>query len=130
MRKSIVLVAMGVSICCAQAVPSPNPKKIYIEEFVIRNSGAFVNCSSGNCTGVGAVGNRNISLETTREILKHCPTILTVTDNRAVADYDLRISPGSSTLFKQNGDVAFVSPAKHRPANLAKDVCGFVSDQH
>lgn len=120
---------MSVSICCAQTVV-PHPKKIYIEEFVIRNSGAFVNCSSGNCTGIGAVGNRNISLETTRELLKHCPTILTVTDNRDVADYDLRISPGSSTLFKQNGDVAYVSPAKHKPANLAKDVCSFVSDQH
>jgi hypothetical protein len=34
MRKSIVIIAMSVSICCAQTVQAPHPKKIYIEEFV------------------------------------------------------------------------------------------------
>ena len=131
MQKSFLVIAtaLSVSLCYAQSARSPRPKRLYIEPFIIKRSGAFVNCSSGNCTGVGGVGSRNISLETTREILKRCPTVLTVTDNRDVADYDLRISPGSSTLFRQNGDVAYVSPAKHKPSNLAKDVCNFLTDQ-
>ena len=60
-------------------------------------------------------------------MLKRCPSILAVTDNREAADYDLRISPGSSTLYKQNGDVAYQSPAKFRITSLAKDICGFVA---
>ena len=31
--------------------------------------------------------------------MKRCPTVLTVTDNRDAADFDLRIAIGSSTLF-------------------------------
>src|SRR3954453_20040508 len=114
----VIVAAMSVSLCYAQSGQSPQPKRLYIEPFVLRSSGAFVNCSGGNCTGVGGTGGRNISLETTGEILKRCPTLLRVTNNREVADYDLCISPGSSTLFKQNGDVAYVSPAKHKPSNL------------
>jgi hypothetical protein len=52
-----------------------------------------------------------------------------VTDNREGADYVLRINGGSSTLYKQNGDVAYVSPEKFKISNLVKDVCNFVNSQ-
>ena len=61
--------------------------------------------------------------------MKSCPAV-TVTDNREAADFVLRINGGSSTLFKQNGDVAYVSPAKFRVSNLVKDVCGYISSPH
>ena len=48
---------------------------------------------------------RNVSLQVTRELMKTCHWV-TVTDNRDAADYVLRISPGSSILYQQNGDVA------------------------
>jgi hypothetical protein len=109
----------------------PQPKRLYIEERVKAVSSSSVHCDTyGNCYGHGGTGTRNVSLEVTREVTKLCPTVLTVTDNHDAADFDLRISPGSSTLYKQNGDVAYVSPARFRVSSLAKDVCAFVAGQH
>jgi hypothetical protein len=53
--------------------------------------------------------------------MKHCPEAITVTDNRDVANYVLRITPGASTLYKQDGDVAYISPTRWKISNLAKD---------
>lgn len=94
-------------------------------------TGGSTHCDNhGNCFSSESTHARNVSLELTREIMKRCPNVLTVTDNRDAADFDLRISPGSSTLYRQNGDVAYVSPTKYHVSNLAKDVCNFVGEQH
>jgi hypothetical protein len=104
-------------------------KRIFIEERVKTTTGASVHCdASGNCYGSGSMRSRSVSLEVTRDLTKSCPAV-TVTNNRDAADYVLRISPGSSSLFKQNGDVAYVSPARFKVSNLAKDVCGYIQAQ-
>jgi hypothetical protein len=124
-----LLVLLSAGCCWAQTPPQPQPqpKRLYIEERIKTNTGSSVHCDTyGNCFGHSGTNTRNVSLETTREVMKRCPTVLTVTDNHEAADFDLRISPGSSTLYRQNGDVAYVSPTKYRVANLAKDVCAFV----
>ena len=72
----------------------------------------------------------NVSLEVTQEVIKHCPSVITVTDNREAADYILRIAAGKSTLYERNGDVAYISPAKYKVSNLAKDVCNFATSHH
>ncbi len=72
------------------------------------------------------VGARNVSLEVTQEILKRCSSTVTVTDNRQAAVYSLRTAPGSSTLYRQNGDVARVFRARWKTSTLAKEVCAFV----
>jgi len=91
-------------------------------------TGGSVHCDTyGNCYGDQGTRTVNVSLEVTREIMKKCPTAVTVTDNHDAADFDLRISPGSSTLYKQNGDVAYTSPARFRVSNLAKDVCEYIA---
>jgi hypothetical protein len=125
-----VLMLVSVVCCLAQTVvPQPQPRRLYIEERVKTTTGTSVHCDAyGNCFGGAGTSTRNISLETTREVMKRCPTVLTVTDNREAADFDLRISPGSSTLYKKNGDVAYVSPTRFQVSNLAKDVCKFVQD--
>jgi len=106
---------------------APVPKRLYIEERIKKTTGTSVHCDSyGNCFGHEGDRSRNISLEVTREVMKKCPSVLNVTDNRDAADYDLRISPGSSTLYKQNGDAAYVSPTRYKVSNLAKDVCEYV----
>jgi hypothetical protein len=104
-------------------------KRLYIEERLKTTSGASVHCDNyGNCYGHSGSQTRNVSLETTKEFVKSCP-IVTVTDNREAADYVLRINIGSSTLYKQNGDVAYVSPAKFRVTNLVKDVCNYLRNR-
>jgi hypothetical protein len=127
MRKSLtVLALLGAGFCFSQAMPQPQPKRIYIEELLKTTTGGSVHCDSyGNCFGHQGTNSRNVSLEVTKEVVKQCPAVLTVTDNHDAADYDLRISPGSSTMYRKNGDVAYISPAKFHVSNLAKDVCAF-----
>ncbi len=128
MGKFVGLLVLA-STCCCWAQSPPQPKRIYIEERIKTSSGNSVHCDAyGSCFGHATSSTRNVSLETTREIMKQCPIILTVTDNREAADFDLRISPGSSTLYKQNGDIAYISPTKYRVSNLAKDICAFVQN--
>jgi len=101
-------------------------RRIYIEEYLRSGAIASVNCSTpGSCVGVAGASRRNVSLEATKGFTKNCPAV-TVTDNRQAADYTLRINPGSSTLYKQDGDVAYISPAKVKVSNLVKDVCDYV----
>lgn len=112
----------------SQASQLSQTKRLYIEERLKTTTGTSVHCDNyGNCYGHEGGRTRNVSLELTRKIMEKCPSMITVTDNHEAADYDLRISPGSSTLYKQNGDVAYVSPTRFRVSNLAKDVCEFVA---
>jgi len=57
--------------------------------------------------------------------MKNCP-VVTVTDDKDAADYILRPNKGSSTLYKKNGDVVYVSHAKVKVSSLVKDVCGYI----
>ena len=136
MRKiSFLLVMWTAMICMAQETASPAspptatataPRRLYIEERIRRVQGSSVHCDNyGNCFGHNSSRERNVSLDVTREVMKECPPVLMVTDNRDAADFDLRISPGSSTLYRSNGDVAYVSPTRFRVSNLAKDVCAY-----
>ncbi len=125
-----------VSILCVPVFAQQNEgtsaptKRLYIEEKVKTVAGTSVHCDNyGNCYGHNNTTTRNESLEATHMFMKSCPAV-TVTDNREAADFVLRINGGSSTLFKQNGDVAYVSPAKFRVSNLVKDVCGYISSPH
>ena len=128
MSKLMALLFAASYCAFAQPAPQPQPKRLYIEERVQETTGSSVHCDTyGNCFGHAGTRSRDISLEVTREVMKRCPSVITVTDNREAADFDLRISPGSSTLYKQNGDVAYISPARVRISNLAKDVCNFAA---
>ncbi len=103
-------------------------RKLFIEERIKTTTGGSVHCDDyGNCYGASGTHSRDVSLEVTREVMKRCPSTLIVTDNREMADLDLRISPGSSTLFRQNGDVAYISPTRYKVSNLAKDICEYVA---
>ena len=110
------------------AQPGPEPKRLYIEDRTKTVTGGSVHCDTyGNCYGSQGARTVNVSLEVTREIMKKCPSAVIVTNNHEAADFELRISPGSSTLFKQNGDAAYISPTRWRVANLAKDVCEYIA---
>jgi hypothetical protein len=83
-----------------QPWPHNRPTRIYIEERVTTVSGVSVHCDTfGNCYGHNTSTTRNVSLQVTGELMKTCQAV-TVTDNREVADYVLRISPGNSTLYQ------------------------------
>ena len=89
--------------------PEPAPtKRLFIADYVI--SGAVGSAHSdnyGNTYGSASTVGRNITLEATDGFMKNCPAV-TVTNDRDVADYVLRPNKGSSTLYKKNGDVAYV----------------------
>lgn len=124
----LVVVSQDQNQKTQQPTQPAQTKRLYVEERVKTTTGASVHCDNyGNCFAHQGAQSRNVSLELTRKIMEKCPSTITVTDNRDAADYDLRISPGSSTMFKQNGDVAYVSPTRFRVSNLAKDICAFVA---
>jgi hypothetical protein len=84
-----------------QPWPHNRPTRIYIEERVTTVSGVSVHCDTfGNCYGHNTSTTRNVSLQVTGELMK--------------------------TLYQQNGDVAYISPAKFKVSNPTKDVCAYV----
>jgi hypothetical protein len=104
----------------------PPTKRLFIADYVINGAvGSAHTDSSGNTYGSAAAVGRNISLEATNGFMKNCPAV-TVTNDRDAADYILRPNKGSSTLYKKNGDVVYVSHAKVKVSNLVKDVCGYI----
>jgi hypothetical protein len=106
--------------------PDPPTKRLFIADYVINGAvGSAHTDSSGNTYGSAAAVGRNISLEATNGFMKNCPAV-TVTNDRDAADYILRPNKGSSTLYKKNGDVVYVSHAKVKVSNLVKDVCGYI----
>jgi hypothetical protein len=127
LRSCSVLALMLLATAFGQNAPN---RRLYIEERIKIISGASTHCDDyGNCYGHGTTRERNVSAELTREILTKCPDVITVTDNRDAADYVLRIAPGSSTVYNANGDAVYISPAKWKVKNLAKDVCQYVTAQ-
>lgn len=98
------LVAFGYVLCSAQTATAPQAKRIFIEEGLK-------------------------TAELTTEITKKCPAALVVTDNHNAADYDLRVTPGNSTLYKQNGNVAYNSAKRFDASNLAGDICNYAGSQ-
>jgi hypothetical protein len=105
------LLAVGQS-----ALGQSSPKRLFIEQRTLNYT---------NEIGVTRA-QRNITLETTREILKRCPNAVSVTDKPETAEYSLRITPASSTLYF-NGDVVATFAARFRVGNLAKDVCDWMT---
>jgi hypothetical protein len=110
MRLLLAIVAVGVFAAGQSA-----PKRLFIE---------YLTLNYTNAIGVTRA-QRNITLETTREILKRCPDAITITDKPETAEYHLRITPGSSTLYL-NGDAAATFGARFRVSNLAKGVCEWI----
>jgi hypothetical protein len=132
----LVVLSLFASVCASSMFGSPQKseakksepptKRLFIADYVINGAvGSAHTDSSGNTYGSAAAVGRNISLEATNGFMKNCAAV-TVTNDRDAADYILRPNKGSSTLYKKNGDVVYVSPAKVKVSNLVKDVCGYI----
>lgn len=110
----------------AKKTEAPPIKRLFIADYVISGAvGSAHTDASGSTYGSATAVGRNISLEATDGFMKKCPAV-TVTNDSSAADYVLRPNKGSSTLYKKNGDVAYVSHAKVRVSNLVKDVCSYI----
>ena len=105
--------------------PTPSTKRLFIADYILTGVVGSAQTTNGSTFGSAAVVGRNISLEATDGFNKSCPAV-TVTSDKDVADYVLRPNKGSSTLYKKNGDVAYVSHAKVKVSNLVKDVCRYI----
>ncbi len=134
LTSSTLLLFLAVSSAAQTPAPQnsepkksePPTKRLFIADYVIKGAvGSAHTDSSGNTYGSAAGVGRNISLEATAGFMKNCPAV-TVTNDHDAADYILRPNKGSSTLYKKNGDVVYVSHAKVKVSNLVKDVCGYI----
>ena len=133
MRATLAAVAALLVTSAVAQTPAPKPepeshptKRIFIEQYIIGGAvGSAHSDAYGNTYGSASTVGRNISLEATDQFIKSCP-VVTVTNDRDAADYVLKPNKGSSTLYKKNGDVVFVSHAKVKVSNLVKDVCGYI----
>jgi hypothetical protein len=133
-----VLENAGVSPAILDAIRGPHPiavakravplSRLYIEERVKTTSSLTIPCEVlAVCRGHNTRQMRSVSLEVAREVEKRCGETITVTNNRGTANYFLRIEEGASTLYQQDGDVAYVSPARWSMSNVAKDICNFAA---
>jgi hypothetical protein len=112
----------------AKQTQPPQPastKRLFIADYTITGAVGSAQTTYGSTYGSAAVVGRNISLEATDGFIKNCPAV-TVTNDKDAADYILRPNKGSSTLYKKNGDVVYVSHAKVKVSNLVKDVCSYI----
>lgn len=97
-------------------------QRVYVEEQTSATAGDSVHCDfQGSCFDHHSANSRAESVEVT----KTCPSILSASDNRAMADYYLRISRLSSTLYRRSGEIAYVFSSKFDAPNLAKEICSF-----
>jgi hypothetical protein len=102
--------------------PTGPIQRVYVEEHTSATTGDSVHCDlQGSCFDHHSANSRAESVEVTNK----CPSILSVTDNRAMADYYLRIARLSSTRYRRSGEIAYVSSSKFDASNLAKDICAF-----
>jgi hypothetical protein len=98
-----------------------SPKRIYIEEHQVTTGRSHVHCDNyGNCNGRDNTHTTDVAMNATVFFARTCSEVI-VTDNREAADYVLR----NKTLYKQNGDVVYVSSAVAL-RNVVKDVCNYV----
>jgi hypothetical protein len=130
--KPILVMLLATSLA-AQTTPSPSknsskksapppaapvvtvpPRRIFIDE------------RTRTVTDKQVTRTRSTSLELGVEFQQECPELLTVTSKPEAADYTLALSPGNSSLYRQNGDMVYFSPARFSLHNIAKDVCNFV----
>jgi hypothetical protein len=133
--KSVMLLFFAASMIAQSAVaPQNSPetpkqpqttKRLFIADYILTGAVGTAQTTGGTTYGTAGVVGRNISLEATDGFIKNCPAV-TVTNDKDAADYVFRPNKGSSTLYKKNGDVAYVSHAKVKVSNLVKDVCGYI----
>jgi hypothetical protein len=127
----LVLTVMLASTLTAQQNPAPSTKKLYIEEYIETTTWTSLVSKDeiGSFTNHETTSTRNISLLVKKDVMKQCPSLVTVTDNRDAANYVLHIVTDASTLSRPDGTVAYTSKAKWKNSKLAKDVCTFIGSQ-
>jgi hypothetical protein len=123
-----ILTVMLLAFAGIAGGQTPAPKtKTYV--YIAPKEGAAVNvhCDPAvtNCSASG--GSVDYTLKATEALMKRCPDIITVTSNPNVADFSLHLQTGDSVLYDKAGNAVYVSHARNRLSNFAKDICGYVS---
>lgn len=73
-----------------------------------------------------AKGNRNVTLELTRDITKSCPSVVSITENAGTAEYKLAPVSSASTLYRSDGTVEHIFSARWTVSGLTKEVCAYL----
>ena len=120
---SFALFGLAVAQDQSDQQTTPGPiQRIYVEERTTARAGVSVHCDlQGSCFSHGSENAEAVSAEVTTR----CPAVLASTNNRGMADYYLRISPQSSTMYRRSGEITYTFSAKFDVSNLTKDLCAF-----
>ena len=135
MKSALPMLAWTIMLAAtvtAQQNTAPGTKSLYIEKNIETTTTRYVEPRDnelGSYKTNDVITTRDVSLRVTNDVMKQCPTLVSVTDNHDAADYVLHIAHGSSTLSRRDGTVAYSSKAKWKNSKLAKDVCTFVGSQ-
>jgi hypothetical protein len=120
----IVLLVLAGAVCGQ----TPTPKtKTYIYIAPKEGVAANVHCDPKvtNCSARG--GSVDYTLKATEALMSRCPDLITVTSKPDVADFSLRLQTGDSVLYDKAGNAVYVSHARNKLSNFAKDICGYVA---
>ena len=134
MKSALPALALTILLACslaAQQNPAPGAKKLYIEPHIESTTTRFLEHTDelGSYKTNDVVTTHNESLQVTNDVMKLCPSLVSVTDSSDGADYVLHIHSHTSTLTRPDGTVAYSSNAKWKKSKLAKDVCSFLATQ-
>lgn len=134
MKSALPALALTILLAgsvAAQQNPASGAKKLYIEPRIKTTTTRFLEHTDelGSYKTNDVITTRNESLQVTDDVMKQCPSLVSVIDSRDGADYVLSIKSHASTLTRPDGTVAYASKANWKHSKLAKDVCGFLGAQ-
>ena len=107
---------------------TPVPKtKTYVYIAPKEGVAANVHCNPAVTSCSAGGGSVDYALKATEALMKGCPDLITVTSNPDVADFSLHLQTGDSVLYDKAGSAVYVSHARRKLSNFAKDICGYVA---
>jgi hypothetical protein len=73
-----------------------------------------------------AKGDRNVTLELTRDLMRACPALVSITESASAAELRLAITPGATTLYRTDGTVEHIFSARFTLSGLKREICSFL----
>lgn len=126
MARVVFLLFTGLAGVVEGQAPTPRTKT-YVYIAPKEGVAASVHCDPKvtNCSASG--GSVDYALKATEALMSRCPDLITVTSNPDVADFSLHLQTGDSVLYDKAGNAVYVSHARNKLSNFAKDICGYVA---
>lgn len=131
MIRGLFLCAAFTVSAVAQTAPAPihKPRLFVVDKVSTTSSASAGPGLFGTTQASASTGETHTAPGVIVWISKKCPDALTITTDRATADYILATNEGASVISNPAGDIVFTSKA-YTYRGLSKDVCKFMGSQH